>query len=64
MQTTKGVCAIPPNPEGIGFPSAFSMKRVGDKIDWLKHLTEQVKKCVADIERATGEIEKVDGGGK
>lgn len=38
------------------------MKRVGDKLDWLKHLTEQVKKCVADIEQATGEIEKVDGG--
>lgn len=38
------------------------MKRVGDELDWLKHLTEQVKKCVADIEHATGEIEKMDGG--
>lgn len=38
------------------------MKRVGDKLDWLKHLTEQVKKSIADIEKTTGEIEKMDGG--
>ena len=38
------------------------LKQMGDELDWLKHLTEQVKKCVADIEQATGEIEKIDGG--
>jgi hypothetical protein len=37
------------------------LKQIGDELDWLKHLTKQVKKCVADIEQATGEIEKRDG---
>ena len=38
------------------------LKQIGGELDWLKHLTEQMKKGIAYIEQATGEIEKMDGG--
>lgn len=37
-------------------------KQIGDDLDWLKHLKEQMKKSIADIEKTTEEIEKMDGG--
>lgn len=38
------------------------LKQIGDDLDWLKHLTEQMKKSCAYIEKTTEEIEKMDGG--
>ena len=37
-------------------------KQIGDDIDWLKHLTEQMKKSIADMEKTTGEIEMLGSG--
>ena len=38
------------------------LKQIGVDLDWLKHLTEQMKKGIAYIEQATDEIENIDGG--
>lgn len=38
------------------------LKQIGVDLDWLKHLTEQMKTSIAYIEKTTGELEMLDNG--